>query len=386
MGSGASLEAQQAQSGFAPVLEEVEYAGCSGSGVRLKAGPGREVAIYDGGLSLKGTAYMFECETKGVGGNAYKVNVTTVKGNEAAAEGSQLLVLFLHGTGKDRCGAFFGAIAQALVERTDARIDVIAVDFPGHGQSSSQRLPSNSGVDGDIVISLLRSFGASKSRQACCYTSGGGAGTFFRAFTKAPQLFAANHVLQNPIVALEPTVQAVSETILAHGCGFLSILCEGWSADDTPFAVASCGQFFKLLDVTSGCAERISVLTHRHKGSSSTVKGPMNGDYIAGRKVFVKGVACGDYFYTMTPSEQFVTDLLEHLEQPRAPAVDVAQKTGATLPTQTLIERSGKVNENFKVFLRVRPMLARVESRDEQQRRTMARLMHGSRSSRRGRE
>lgn len=103
-------------------------------------------------------------------------------------------VLCIHGLGKDRSSAFFAGFWPALVGSGHR---VIALDLPGHGKASASKpLAARGSKGGDLILAILRTFHLTNVH---CMTDAGGASAFLRAFKQAPTLFAAHHILLNPI-------------------------------------------------------------------------------------------------------------------------------------------------------------------------------------------
>ena len=64
-------------------------------------------------------------------------------------------------------------------------------------------------------------------------------------------------------------------------------------------------------------------------------------------------------FYMLEPSEEFLNDMVSYLNSKRKEPIE-KNASISSVPTKSALEAgSKKVNENFKVFIRVRPMLKR---------------------------
>ena len=154
--------------------------------------------------------------------------------------GSQV-VLFLHGADADRAAASWANYWPALA----AEMAVIAIDMPGHGQSSSSGKSSSAegADDSSLVLAVLKSFAAP---EAVAVTEGGGASALVRAYLAAPQLFGAHHQLLNPVLGPwfdGETPARWKRTLEAEGCDLQLLLADSWGEHDAPnrMAVRRCG-------------------------------------------------------------------------------------------------------------------------------------------------
>ena len=98
------------------------------------------------------------------------------------------------------------------------------------------------------------------------------------------------------------------------------------------------------------------MLPLRWEGSISAVKGDKPGNYLMGCRIKKENVSKEKEFYVLQPSKECIEDIFQYLKSKR-PA-PVKEPAIATAPTQSALEL-GTANENFRVFIRVRPMLSR---------------------------
>lgn len=277
-----------------------------------------------------------------------------VRGICAPSGTSAKTALFLHGLGDDRCFAYWSKFWFALHSEG---YHVLTFDMPGHGRSSSRRLPARDAEDAELLLAVIAAFTDASPGQVSCFADAGGASTFIRAYTARPTFFSGHHVLTNPIVAqIPPKLRAMFER---HGNDLLCFFADGWGKTDVPFSIGSCGQ---MLGFAGGWMERIRLLTliPPEPGPMVTpgVKAMKDANYLFGNKVRVAMVSRESSFYCLFPSEECLQDVVVYLESPRLPPV---VERGPAAPAMTALEM-GEVNESFRVFVRIRPMLRREET------------------------
>ena len=371
MGAGASVakydqpwpknEISTDSSIFAPTHVEISTKILS---LHFVHGSGQAITIDDpsfpltsGGLSWYCQCTLAEDSQGGGSSTSWNVHVTTVSSTAADGVGDEKKVaLLLHGmAGKDRCSAFF---ANYIAPLTTAGYNVLAIDFPGYGRSGDTTIPTKSGLDAALVRVVLQAFGVQSN--VTVIAAGGGCGTFARLYVEEPSLFSGHHVFHNPVLSEHPML---GETMLREGCDLLALLSEGWSKDDFNMSIAICGKFFGGVFETLG-PDYVQLCPLRFVGSVSTLKGEMPEDYLMGVRVSKKKVSKEPHFYMLTPSPDCVNDLLGYLSSLRKQKVDTdpAALISNTPTKSALAEGGGKANENFKVFIRVRPMLSREKS------------------------
>ena len=290
------------------------------------------------------------CNSTHSSGGTWGVHVTTVPATNA---GRTKVALLLHSfVGKNRCSALFAPYCPHLSE---AGYDIIAIDFPGYGRSCDTLVPARSNIDEDLVVAILKAFGvevADGGKEVTFIGAGGGCGTFARMYVKYPSLFGGHHVFHNPVLQEHPKL---GETMLRKGCDIYALLSEGWDKDDYNFIIATCKQFF--VGLFEGYPELVTMVPLRYEGSISALKGPKPGAYLTGTRINQPSISKEKSFYMFQPSEECVQDIIGYLRSKRHSPVEPAAIVAP--PTKSALELGGAVNENFKVYVRVRPMLER---------------------------
>ena len=298
-------------------------------------------------INEKAMSWFSKCSDKN--SSSWTVHIITLLSPNTS---SNKVALLLHSwTGKNRCAGFFSNYCKTLL---DNGYNIIGLDFPGYGRSSNDTIPSKSGIDEEIVLGILKAFGASEN--VTVIADGGGVGTFFRLYCRFPKLFSGHHVLHNPIVTEH---SMLGEIMLSEGCDLFCIISEGWSKDDYTLSAGNLGQFFSGVCKEEGMMERIMILPTRYEGSFSTVRGPKAENYLMGLEIPLANVSKEKGFYMLEPSEEFLNDMVSYLNSKRKEPIE-KNASISSVPTKSALEAgSKKVNENFKVFIRVRPMLKR---------------------------
>ena len=117
---------------------------------------------------------------------------------------------------------------------------VIALDLPGHGKASASKpLAARGSKGGDLILAILRTFICKRA----CMTDAGGASAFLRAFKQAPTLFAAHHILLNPITTeAGGSVRDISFQATPNPCPSARLLFPHLTADFAPFEHIPCSQ------------------------------------------------------------------------------------------------------------------------------------------------
>ena len=264
-------------------------------------------------------------------------------------------ILCIHGLGKDRSAALFGGFWPGLVA---AGYRVITFDMPGHGKAGGKPLAARGGKDGELIVAVLHAF---RLTDVCVLADAGGSSAFLRAFQLAPEIFGPHHVLLNPI-----TTDAGAPLKLAlerHGVDLLVLMADGWGATDTPFSVANCGVFFEFIGMAPERAELITLVPPRGSDSinSPGIKPMRDAKWLCGEHATGEGEGGGGASkpFVLLPSDECVEEVLGVLRRPRRKPV--REDGGPHAPTTCALMAGGPENENFKVYIRIRPMLAREE-------------------------
>lgn len=276
-----------------------------------------------------------------------------VRGVPASTTVASKTVLFLHGLGQDRSCAFWAKFWRAF---HDAGYHILTLDNPGHGRSSQRSLPARGAQDDDLLLFVIAAFTDAQPGQVTCVADAGGASAFVRAMVKQPALFAGHHVLTNPIIGNLPTnCKSVMER---HGLDMTVYLADGWGKTDAPFTIASCAKIFELGEEAPDRVNMVILIVPE----PGPIKSPnlvamRDNDFLFGASARTSDVSRAPTFYCLLPSEACVQEVCDYIDGPRrAPVME--QGGPSSGPQKTALEM-GEVNENFRVFVRVRPMLRR---------------------------
>ena len=260
--------------------------------------------------------------------------------NKSPAPRLPKVLLCMHGHGQNCC---VGLWARFWTAMSDKGYNIIAFDSPGFGRSSGRRGQTAKWKPDDhqLVLRILRAFGCKEGeRRVTTFGQCMGGAMFLRAYLAQPDMFAAHHCLHNCTIGTWPS--HLAELLRIRGGSLLSF----WEADDDHMREANVYSQFTALALEFPELCNFHDLEQERTG--------VGADYLPCDSASVPGLANvdGGDVYFLNPSAKAKADILDWLTRPPRKMARVAA------PNKTLLQM-GKENPNFKVYVRVRPMVIR---------------------------
>jgi len=270
-----------------------------------------------------------------LGQRQWRINVAAVPCPPSLSTGK--VALFMHGHGHSCCISSWGRFWAPMLRQG---FHLLAFDAPGFGRSHGAACQTIAwrDWDADLVLMLLQAFGAQGRSRVTVFGQCMGGAMFFRALQKSPETFAARHVLHNCTIGTWP--QELPRILQSKGGGMKSF----WWHDPDHLREANVyREFTALMDRNPELCTFVDLQRDREIPAFFDFGG-----------VPEPGLARAETAMVLGYCPEAVTDLVSFVVLPPRPK----RGPGPTAPQKTLLEL-GLDNQDFKVFVRVRPCLPR---------------------------
>jgi hypothetical protein len=269
------------------------------------------------------------------------------------------VALCMHGHGHSCCvtswAAFFGPLH-------DAGFNVLALDAPCFGRSGGSARESGQANlwrvdDAALVLRLLRSFGvAPDSQRTTAFAQCMGGAMFLRAMDAAPGYFGPFHVLHNTTIGSFPS--SIADALRQKGGALLAY--HELDPDHMREAVA-----YKALTQLSEDAPKLCRFIDNERARVASQPHLLDAEHVCVRaavgstQLQLSRDSDADCFF-FQPSAYVLDKIMQHVTRVATPAAALLSTDGTV---QSAVALGQADHVNFAVAVRVRPPIAREETR-----------------------